>query len=400
MARMNALLQSTPKQTFLAILSIALWLSTVSGLSAHEVRPSVADVDVSDTHVTMTIRLTAEALLAGVDLSAVEDTNEAPEAADYDRFRALPADQLAEQFRKNWPDLAERFNLRAGETRLSPTLESVEVIDEPDLDLPRETALTLLATLPEDDSAVTVAWDAALGALVVRQVEGGEDAYTGYLENGEKSEPLPRQGALAEGVGTVIGRYLILGFEHIVPKGLDHILFVLGLFFFALRLGPILWQVSAFTLAHTVTLALASLGYVSLPGSIVEPLIAASIVYVAVENLLKPDLGWWRTALVFGFGLLHGLGFASVLAEIGLEPARFVTGLIAFNVGVELGQLAVIAVALLIVLTAQRVLQRDGMPGVGLTLGVEDTVYRAISVAGSLIIAAAGLWWVIERTLL
>jgi hypothetical protein len=118
---------------------------------------------------------------------------------------------------------------------------------------------------------------------------------------------------------------------------------------------PLLTQVSLFTLAHTITLALAALGYVVVPGSIVEPLIAASIVYVAVENIFMKNLSPWRPFVVFGFGLLHGLGFASVLAEFGLPESAFVPALIGFNVGVEIGQLSVIAVMFLCVWQAVRV---------------------------------------------
>ncbi len=142
---------------------------------------------------------------------------------------------------------------------------------------------------------------------------------------------------------------------------------------------------TAFTLAHTVTLALGLLQIVSLPPSIVEPLIAASIVYVAIENTLVNKLHRWRPVIVFGFGLLHGLGFAGVLGAIGLPTNAFVTGLIAFNVGVELGQLTVIALAYL---------------AVGLWCGKANWYRRLVVVPSSLVIAAIGFWWMIERTLL
>ena len=104
-------------------------------------------------------------------------------------------------------------------------------------------------------------------------------------------------------------------------------------------------QVTFFTIAHTATLGLAMAGVLALPPSIVEPLIALSIVYVGVENALTSDLKPWRPAVVFLFGLVHGLGFAGVLRGLGLPEGRFLTGLLSFNVGVELGQLSVIALA-------------------------------------------------------
>jgi hypothetical protein len=141
----------------------------------------------------------------------------------------------------------------------------------------------------------------------------------------------------------------VLGFTHILPKGLDHILFVLGLFLLSTRKGPLLAQVTAFTIAHTLTLGLSVFGVVSLSWSVVEPLIAASIAYVAVENILTPNLKPWRTTVVFGFGLPHGLGFAGVLQEVGLPRSQRLPLLASFNVGVELGQLTVIALAFLAV---------------------------------------------------
>lgn len=178
--------------------------------------------------------------------------------------------------------------------------------------------------------------------------------------------------------------YLVLGFEHILPKGLDHILFVLALFFLSTKFRPLLWQVTAFTAAHSVTLALSSYGVISLPSSVVEPLIAVSIALVAIENIFTTQLRPWRPLVVFVFGLLHGLGFASVLMEIGLPGADFLTALITFNVGVELGQLAVIGLAFLCVGWFQ-----------------ENAWYRPrVVVPASLVIAIVGVYWTVERTVL
>jgi len=146
-----------------------------------------------------------------------------------------------------------------------------------------------------------------------------------------------------------IGRYMLVGFHHIIPQGQDHILFVLGLFLFSTRIKPLLWQVSAFTLAHSITLGLALYGVVRLPSAITEPLIAASIVFVAVENILAKGRQPWRYAVVFCFGLIHGMGFASAFTNAGLPRQDFLIGLVGFNLGVECGQLAVIIGAFLAV---------------------------------------------------
>ena len=181
--------------------------------------------------------------------------------------------------------------------------------------------------------------------------------------------------------GQVAMQYLRLGFAHILPRGPDHILFVLGLFLLATRLKPLLLQVTAFTAAHTLTLGMTIYGVFALPAAVVEPLIALSICYVAVENLATSDLHPSRLALVFAFGLLHGVGFAGVLTDLGLPRAEFVTALLTFNIGVEAGQLVVIAAAF------------------ALTAGFRNRPwYRSrVVVPVSVAIAATGAFWTLQR---
>lgn len=212
--------------------------------------------------------------------------------------------------------------------------------------------------------------------------EGQEAANAQWVESGKSSEPFPLDRAvIPKPRAEVIRQYLILGFTHILPKGLDHVLFVLGIFLLAVRLKPVLWQVTAFTLAHTITLALTIYGVVSLPPEIVEPLIALSIVYVAVENVFTDKLHAWRTLIVFAFGLLHGMGFAGVLNEIGLPRSEFVPALLAFNVGVELGQLTVIFAAFLLTLPFRQ----------------KPWYRKAVVIPGSLFIAVVALYWFVDR---
>jgi hypothetical protein len=142
--------------------------------------------------------------------------------------------------------------------------------------------------------------------------------------------------------GLVIGYYFKLGFQHIIPSGLDHILFVSALCLLSTKIKTILWQATAFTIAHSVTLALSMKNIIVVPSAITEPIIALSIVFVAVENILFSQLKPWRVLIVFMFGLIHGMGFASALNEIGLPPNKFYTSILAFNGGVELGQIAII----------------------------------------------------------
>ncbi|WP_413845436.1 HupE/UreJ family protein [Tateyamaria sp.] len=378
----------------------SLWaLLCVSMASAHEVVPTIADLTVADGSVTFEMRVNIEAQLSGINLDEVEDTDEAENANDYDALRALSNADITARA----PDLIRTWDatplLSAGGVQLMLTLDRVVVPDVTDGELPRISDLVVMATLPEGVSAIEVTWPEGAGDLVVRQ-QGVDEPYTGLIDGGGTSGPISLAGGDAATGWQAFGTYIPAGFDHILPKGLDHILFVLGLFFLSTQLGPLLWQVSAFTLAHTVTLALGALGHVSVPGSIVEPLIAASIVYVAVENIFSRGLTPWRPAVVFGFGLLHGLGFASVLGEFGLPEGQFIPALIGFNVGVELGQLAVIAMAATALWLGCRAAVLARLTGVEELVAEYPVMFRAWSMTGSLIIAGIAVYWVIERTLL
>jgi hypothetical protein len=178
-------------------------------------------------------------------------------------------------------------------------------------------------------------------------------------------------------------KYLRSGFIHIIPKGIDHILFVLGLFLSTVIFSKLVWQVTTFTLAHSISLGLAASGIVQVSADIVEPLIALSIAFIAFENLRNQESGSSRLVLVFIFGLLHGLGFAFVLAEFGLPSNSFLTSLFAFNIGVEVGQLAVLAVAALLLYSWSK-----------------KPSYRFfVQIPGSILIGIVGLYWTIERVL-
>lgn len=216
--------------------------------------------------------------------------------------------------------------------------------------------------------------------LVIARADG--QVYTEWIGGTVWSRPIDLTGQFVPPTRwAIVAQYIGLGFTHILPKGLDHILFVVGLFLLNARLKPVLMQVTAFTLAHSITLGLSIYGVLSLPPLIVEPLIALSIAYVAIENLVTRELHPWRVVVVFLFGLLHGLGFAGVLRELGLPRGEFLTALLSFNVGVELGQLSVIAVAALILWPA-----------------MHRAWYRPrIAAPLSVAIAIVGVYWTLTR---
>ena len=176
--------------------------------------------------------------------------------------------------------------------------------------------------------------------------------------------------------------YLQLGFKHIVPLGFDHILFVLSLFLLSPKLKPVLWQATAFTVAHSITLGLAMFKVITPSPAIVEPIIALSIMYVALENILSPSLKKSRIGIVFLFGLVHGMGFANALNSLGLPQNSYLTSLIMFNVGVELGQLAVILSAFFLF---------------GKWFGNKPYYRKTIVIPLSILITIMAGYWTVER---
>ena len=193
------------------------------------------------------------------------------------------------------------------------------------------------------------------------------------------------------GVWSTAGLYIVIGARHILPGGLDHILFVLAIFLASTSLRALVIQVSAFTVAHTATLALAASGVIAPSADVVEPLIAATIAFVAVENVFFKEMTRWRPLIVFGFGLIHGMGFAGFFGELGMPQDQFWSALIGFNIGVEVGQLAVVAAAALIAWAIRSAFDENR----------RARQYRQVVVLpGSIFIGVVGLWWAFERVFL
>ncbi|MEM9014030.1 MAG: HupE/UreJ family protein [Pseudomonadota bacterium] len=231
---------------------------------------------------------------------------------------------------------------------------------------------------PEDDFCEA---DSGIDPALCRKL-----AESNSSEGREVSPLLDEDGNVRSALDTAF-LYLEIGIRHILPGGADHILFVLALFLASERLRSLIIQISAFTVAHTATLGLAAAGVFEPPASIVEPLIAFSIAFVAIENIFLKDISKWRPFLVFGFGLIHGLGFAGFIRDVGLPPGQFWSSLIGFNVGVELGQLAVVLAAFILRIPVKHTLKKTGV-----------TYRNAIVIPASLVIAAIGLWWGAART--
>jgi HupE / UreJ protein len=178
-----------------------------------------------------------------------------------------------------------------------------------------------------------------------------------------------------------IPKFFLLGFTHILPDGLDHILFILGLFFLTRDFGAMFFQMTFFTLAHSLTLGLALYGILAVPTVAVEIVIALSIAYIGIENLFCNHLSRWRPGMVFIFGLVHGLGFAHSMQENMIDQDGFLPALFSYNLGIEFGQLAVIGITYLLVAAWWK----------------RDWYGKIIARPASMTIAAFGFYWAVER---
>ena len=340
---------------------------------AHEIGTSRVHVQF-DTQRTYTIEIVTDAasLVAKLEASSGAPPDRARDAA------SLPQqlEALDETFRR-------RLGVAFDGSPVSP-VASYAVAPATDGSSLALATIRLTGKVPEGSRRFTwqYGWTFASYALVVKDITS-DGVATEWLDGGATSTPFAlAEPALPPGRAEIAWRYVVLGFTHIVPDGLDHVLFVLGLFLLTGRARSILWQVSAFTAAHSITLGLSLYGVIAAPASLVEPMIALSIAYVAIENLFLSELRTWRLALVFAFGLLHGMGFAGALRDLGLPRSEFLTALVTFNLGVEGGQLAVIAAAVLLV---------------GWRWGPREWYRRRIVVPASAMIACTAVYWTVVR---
>lgn len=353
----------------------ALLLGLTVGMSAHELGTTRVVLRMEPAQAyTVTITTDAAALLEKLE-SVSGVSAEVPESA------AL----LEARLRAQAATFGSRVSLTFDQEPAAPQVEMRVSADTPGT--PPAAVVTLRGHAPADAEhfAWTYGWTFASYALTAEAGHGSAET-TVWLDGTTTSGPLlvPAAETPAERSSwlATARQYLVLGFTHILPLGPDHVLFVLGLFLLNSRPRTLLAQVSAFTVAHSLTLGLSMFGLLSAPSAIVEPAIAISIACVAAENLLLSELRAWRLWLVFGCGLLHGLGFAGVLHELGLPREQFITALLSFNVGVEVAQLTVLAVAL---------------AAVGVWFSHRSWYRARVVIPGSVAIAGVALFWTVER---
>ena len=370
----------------------SLFLIVISlGLPAYSdvVKPALVEISVfSDGRVGIEIRTSIEALLTGID-GRYQNTQDAPNSEKYDALRMLGSDELREQFTPFHTTLVGGVNLLADGVSIPLQMGVIDIAPPGYTKVPRASVIRLVGTVPGGSTSLRWYYPPRFGdqAVRVRQVdeERGEYHWSSYqwIKDDKLSEPFSLTEVFAKPTFWSVGSsYLNAGFLHIVPKGLDHVLFILGVFLITMRLRPLLIQITMFTVAHSLTLSLGVLGYVNIPPQVVEPLIALSIAYVAFENLASDRLSRFRLPVIFGFGLLHGLGFASVLAEFGLPEGLYFAALFWFNVGVEFAQIGLLVAAYL---------------GITVWFSCPEAYRRYVVLPGSLVIGGVGTYWMAER---
>ena len=351
-----------------------------SPLHSHEIKPAVMDITIIEGNASIEFKLNAETVLSEIDASLYQDTNDSPQSQKYDALRALSTEEVEKMVIENENKFTDKIKINIGDETIPLSLRNVDTFQEINDEFPRDTTLNIGFEIK--DESFTIQFEKELGPVVIRHFEDLSKEsvlFTTYLQPAERSSLISQQ-TRSSALSTTI-EYLVLGIEHIVPKGLDHILFIIGIFFYAIKFKPLLLQVTMFTVAHSITLILASFNLIFIPATIVEPLIALSISYVAIENIFQRRSTLLRYLIIFIFGLIHGLGFAFVLGDIGLNTSQLVLSLISFNIGVEIAQIAIIILASIIFIVPSR-----------------QSWYRAfLQIPISIIISMIGLYWFIER---
>ncbi len=324
-----------------------LLLSLISFAHADVIKPTLAEVSIYEQHIELELHTNIEALITGIG-TQYRDSTKAPNASEYDELRKLSASALKATFTEFEPTFLERIDLSINGVSLELSQTNIAIEDVGYTQRPRASRITYRAPY---NKIGELSWlfDEIYGdnAFRFRFVE--KDEYTWqtwqYLSAGtpiqidlQKFQPQSRWDTFLQ--------FITIGFKHVIPLGLDHILFVITMVLGVMSMYRALLYVSSFTLAHTLTLGLSTYDIVALSPEIIEPIIALSIVIMALDKLIFHMRSSYNGLLIFAFGLLHGLGFALMLREF--IDKHILVSLAGFNIGVELAQVVVVIVIMLI----------------------------------------------------
>ena len=316
-----------------------VFLNFFNYLYAHEIKPAVVEFNKIENHINLVLTFNAEAFLANIDASVHKKTKNSSNSKVYDELRLLSKEMLQERVFKSKDQITNSIFIKTYEKTLNLKVVEIDVLEEKDIEKVRFTKIYFKTDNQIIETPITLSTKKIFGALIFKNFSNidkdSQKPQSQWIKPGNQIEIIKETtnfpNLLISGIWN--------GILHIIPYGFDHILFVLGLFFFSYKLKPLLIQVTTFTIAHSITLILGGLGYVTISPVIVEAIIAASIIWIGVENLFRKSMNISRIGVIFCFGLLHGLGFASMFKLIGLEGTDYFLNLLSFNVGIELGQI-------------------------------------------------------------
>ena len=306
---------------------------------SHEIKPSVADISIQNSIFVIKINTNIEAILSNIDLSDVKDTDLAENKDIYDSYRKKSPLEIKVFLENNSKIISENINLSVDNVRKDLIYKEIKIIDNQNYDLPRESEIYFHSNIPENSKKYKISWSKKYGDLVIRDFSLKDNIFSEYLVSGNFSKEIHINKIKKQSIFQIIKNYMIIGFKHIVPLGLDHILFILGIYLVIYSFKDLFVRISIFTLAHTFSFALSSLSIIIISPKIIEPLIALSITYIAIENIFFKNSNFRRLLLIFCFGLIHGLGFSYMLNDYVTDYQNFLISMISFNLGVELGQL-------------------------------------------------------------
>ncbi|WP_428085822.1 HupE/UreJ family protein [Candidatus Thioglobus sp.] len=367
-------------------LLLLLSLLISSFIQADVVKPALVEVSFfKDKTVEISIDLSLEAAMARIG-TQYKNTTDAPSAAQYDELRALEKGELLKRFNDFESEFSNDFIFKVNNKPQVLTLSHAKIDIVGYKKRPRKTILTYRAQLNEWPETLSWQYAKVYGDSALRWQMYKKDQYNWsqwqWLRDGNPSSLINIDHPQPLSTPQRFYQFMSIGFDHVIPLGWDHILFIVGMALSSLLWRRLLLLVSTFTLAHTLTLGLAMIGVIEVSARIVEPLIAFSIAYVAIENLLPNQSIKRKSVIVFLFGLVHGLGFASMLKEFEMAPDSLATTLIGFNVGVELAQVLIVS----------------GVVAALLILNKLKLNYRQLAVIpASILIALIGIWWGFER---
>ncbi len=368
-------------------LILGLFLNIYSASSnSHEIKPSIADFTYDENYLNFKIRLNAELILSNIDASKVSNTDSSSLSETYDKLRVLESKNLEQIFQNSWDEIRSNIEIKINNESKQINLIKIKVENIKNFEISRDTNVYFRVLLDNNSEQFTFKWIKNYGPIILRENNNNKaenELVTEYLQSGIISNQISFKENNFSNILNSFSKFFVLGVQHIIPKGLDHILFIFGLFLFSTSLKKLITQITIFTIAHSITLIFVSLSLMKINPQIVEPIIALSIFYVGLENIFKNYIKeYLRYVIILFFGLLHGLGFALVLSDIGYRSSDLFINLISFNIGIEVAQISIVLILYLLI-----------------TINFANNKnYRIFfQIPSSMLISTIGLYWFLER---